>query len=64
MKNLLYLLSLAVLAASCAGAESDYLFELKTPEETQINFENTLSFSNDFNVYIHAFRPKAVNDGL
>ncbi len=53
MKNLLYLFSLAVLVASCAEAESDYLFELKTPEETQINFENTLSFSNEFNVYTY-----------
>ena len=53
MKNLLYLFSLAVLVASCAGAENDYLFELKTPEETQINFENTLSFSNEFNVYTY-----------
>ena len=53
MKNLLYLFSLAVLVASCAEAESDYLFELKTPEETQINFENTLGFSNEFNVYTY-----------
>mgnify|MGYP000843579695 FL=1 len=53
MKNLLYLLSLAVLVASCAEAESDYLFELKTPEDTQINFENALSFSNEFNVYTY-----------
>lgn len=53
MKNLLYLFSLAVLVASCAEAESDYLFELKAPEETQINFENTLNFSNEFNVYTY-----------
>ena len=53
MKNLLYLLSLAVFVASCSEAESDYLFELKTSEETQINFENTLSFSNEFNVYTY-----------
>lgn len=53
MKNLLYLLSLVVLVASCTNAENDYLFELKTPEETQINFENTLSFSNEFNVYTY-----------
>ncbi len=53
MKNLLYLLSFVVLVASCAEAEKDFLFELKTLEETQISFENTLSFSNEFNVYTY-----------
>jgi hypothetical protein len=53
MKNLLYLLSFALLVASCAEAEKDFLFELKTPEETQISFENNLSFSNEFNVYTY-----------
>ncbi len=53
MKNLLYLLSFVVFVASCAEAEKDFLFELKTAEETQISFENTLSFSNEFNVYTY-----------
>lgn len=50
-KNIIYL-SIIILALSCQSKE-DFLFELKSSSQTNIEFENNLIFDQDFNVYTY-----------
>lgn len=50
-KNIIYL-SIIILASSCQSKE-DFLFELKSSSQTNIEFENNLIFDQDFNVYTY-----------
>ena len=50
-KNIIYL-SIIILALSCQSKD-DFLFELKSSSETNIEFENNLMFDQDFNVYTY-----------
>ena len=52
MKKNIKFISIALLALSCQS-KNDFLFELKSPSETNIEFENNLIFDQDFNVYTY-----------
>ena len=52
MKKNIKFISIALLALSCQS-KNDFLFELKSPSETNIEFENNLTFDQDFNVYTY-----------
>ena len=52
MKKNIKFISIALLALSCQS-KNDFLFELKSSSETNIEFENNLIFDQDFNVYTY-----------
>lgn len=54
-KNILYLLILILLGVSCQKPKEEVppLFEKMTPEQTGIDFANTLSYDREFNVFTY-----------
>ena len=52
MKRYIIILSCIILFYSCQ-TQDNLLFELKSFSETNINFENTLTFDQKFNVYTY-----------
>ena len=52
MKRYIIILSCIILFSSCQ-TQDNLLFELKSFSETNINFENTLTFDQKFNVYTY-----------
>ena len=46
-----FLLLVILLLSSCKKEEQKLLFELLSPEVTHVNFENHLTFRDDFNIY-------------